>query len=379
MMNIWQHNKKTFTVWLAFLWIAVVLFPSAAYSAADKQVEVYLNGKALAFEDAKPVIQNGRTLVPFRTIFEALGYTVTWDEENQIARGDKDGFLIELPVGSMIATVGGAETPLDVPAQIVDGSTLVPLRFVSEYSGYDVTYTSMPNVFKIGIADEPGISPIPLQPEPWLIVGRVMEEDGEAEPGIPVRAGSTLTSAGQQTGTTDDQGYYYIELPKTEAEWQVEDTYEVEYNGQTFEGELIPDASGAISASAGGVRNMTSVDITGTLHMELAGTIGPDGQALSPEHIVITLSPISPLLDGTEGETIVKRVSILSEGAGITRLPIGQYEITAHYMPPGSDPVPVSLREEGSGSFGDVIQPSFLVDGSGDYMIEIEVIAEPAF
>src|SRR5690606_28877804 len=116
----------------------------------------------------------------------------TWDEENQIAKGDKDGFMIELPVGSMIATVGGAETPLDVPAQIVDGRTLVPLRFVSEYSGYDVTYLSMPNAFKIGIADEPGITPIPLQPEPWLIVGRVTEEDGDAEPGIPVRAGSTV-------------------------------------------------------------------------------------------------------------------------------------------------------------------------------------------
>jgi hypothetical protein len=94
---------------------------------------------------------------------------------------------------------------------------------------------------------------------------------------------------------------------------------------------------------------------------------------LAAEDVVLTLSPIGPLPDGTEGETIVKRAAMLGDGIGLNELPIGQYEITAHYMPLGGIPVPMSIRLKGGGAFVSAIQPIFREHPSHDYMLEIEV------
>lgn len=60
--------------------------------AASDEVSVLLNGTKVEF-DQPPIIQNGRTLVPMRAIFEALGYEVTWDEyyeEIDVYDGDEN-------------------------------------------------------------------------------------------------------------------------------------------------------------------------------------------------------------------------------------------------------------------------------------------------
>ncbi|HHV30448.1 copper amine oxidase N-terminal domain-containing protein [Acetivibrio mesophilus] len=82
-----------------------------------------------------PFISNGRTLVPFRAIFEELGYSVDWDDATKTVTATYKGNVIKLTIGSNKAVVDGYEVPLDIAPTIVDSNTVVPLRFVAENSG----------------------------------------------------------------------------------------------------------------------------------------------------------------------------------------------------------------------------------------------------
>lgn len=97
-------------------------------------IQVILNGAKLDF-DVAPVILEGRTLVPLREIFNAMGVNVNWDGKNQIITAQSEGITINLPIGSKTPTVNNVIVPLDVPATIIGGRTLVPVRFISESSG----------------------------------------------------------------------------------------------------------------------------------------------------------------------------------------------------------------------------------------------------
>ncbi|CAH1202183.1 hypothetical protein PAECIP111891_02024 [Paenibacillus allorhizoplanae] len=96
-----------------------------------KGVKLYVNGEEPTFEVA-PFIREGNTLVPFRAISEALKATVTWNEEERSVTVTRDGITVKLFIDSKIATVNGNEVTLEVPAAIENGSTVVPVRFVSE-------------------------------------------------------------------------------------------------------------------------------------------------------------------------------------------------------------------------------------------------------
>lgn len=96
-----------------------------------KEVRVGYNGLFIDF-DQPPIIENGRTLVPMRKIFETLGATVNWDGETQTITSTKGDTTIVLTVGNTTAYKNGEPIELDVPAKIINGRTLVPVRFIGE-------------------------------------------------------------------------------------------------------------------------------------------------------------------------------------------------------------------------------------------------------
>ncbi len=99
--------------------------------SAQSNVCVYLNGEKIAF-DVQPQIINGRTLVPMRKIFEELGATVDWDDSTQTAIGTKENTVVKFTINDYTMYKNESEKALDVPAQLIDGRTLIPLRAVSE-------------------------------------------------------------------------------------------------------------------------------------------------------------------------------------------------------------------------------------------------------
>ncbi|TLS51906.1 glycosyl hydrolase [Paenibacillus antri] len=108
---------------------------------AEQSVTILLDDYPLPLPLA-PTIVDGTTMVPFRAISEALGITVEWQEETRsIAAADPtDGKVVELTLGSNVARVGGIDTELRVAPMSVDGSTLIPLAFFSQQFGANVSW-----------------------------------------------------------------------------------------------------------------------------------------------------------------------------------------------------------------------------------------------
>jgi len=106
---------------------------------AAEEIKVTIDGKAQNY-DVMPVIENGRTLVPMRAIFEALGAVVSWDDATKTVFGTKGDMTVVLQIGNKTAHVNAKAQELDVAATIVDSRTMVPVRFISESLGCNVDW-----------------------------------------------------------------------------------------------------------------------------------------------------------------------------------------------------------------------------------------------
>ncbi len=122
----------------------IVIFDD--YSMLDEFVKpvaditVTVNGETIQFKDQNPVIQNDRTLVPVRGVFEALGARVDWLGEAQkvvINTADKN---ITLALNSDTYYVNGEAKTLDVPAMLINDRTMIPIRAISESLGCTVDW-----------------------------------------------------------------------------------------------------------------------------------------------------------------------------------------------------------------------------------------------
>lgn len=103
------------------------------------QINATLNGNYIAF-DQPPVNVNGSILVPMSPIFAAMGATVQWDGKAKKVTGTLEHTTVILAIGSKEATVNGIHKSLEVPAQIMGGRTMVPIRFISESLNAKVTW-----------------------------------------------------------------------------------------------------------------------------------------------------------------------------------------------------------------------------------------------
>ena len=106
---------------------------------ANPGISVRLNGVPMRFEVA-PALENNRTMVPFRAIFEALGANVNWDATHYAVLARSVLHSIRLKIGNDRALVDSQDVLLDAPPLIVGDRTLVPLRFVAENLGLKVDW-----------------------------------------------------------------------------------------------------------------------------------------------------------------------------------------------------------------------------------------------
>jgi len=128
-------RKKCLFIAFAFLLALTVAIPAYAGSPS-----IELDGNKLTL-DTPPIIDNGRTLVPMRAIFEALGAGVEWDGATSTVTASVGDTEIQLVIGGK-AFKNGTAVNLDVPAKLYEGRTMVPLRFVSESLGAKVDWDS---------------------------------------------------------------------------------------------------------------------------------------------------------------------------------------------------------------------------------------------
>ena len=238
---------------------------------ADDSITVLLDSMELTF-DVPPMIVEGRTLVPFRGIFEALGYEVDWDEASQTVMGEKGDLELKMVIGKTEATVQnnaeGASEPVknvtfEVPPQIVDGRTLVPVRAVAEMSGYKVDWIDDTRTVTIVTPVEILTGPGPAMPETTTNPSaQTTPEPAAPEATTNPSAQATpepveLPIAYDDTNERESHSVRYFEL--LSAEKNASGDYEITFTFKTF-----MEGSGDVSAA------FNCLDATG----KVIGTFG---------------------------------------------------------------------------------------------------------
>ncbi|GIP14492.1 hypothetical protein J40TS1_01340 [Paenibacillus montaniterrae] len=127
------YNLKVFLV-LAMMLSIWGWYGHSNVDAADKAITAAIDDKKIAFS-TPPYQKAGTTLVPFRAIFEALDLKVGWNAEKQQVTGTSDTLNVTLTINSKNAYVNGEKVVLAQAPVVVNGATMVPLRFVAEASG----------------------------------------------------------------------------------------------------------------------------------------------------------------------------------------------------------------------------------------------------
>jgi hypothetical protein len=130
--------------------------PSEVNVYVDSSIEVYVDSERVYF-NTPCVIENGNTLVQMRPILQALGYYIEWDQEKKIALMVEDvgnGYQLgtALKINDNVAKQfyfdqymnmlgdGPADITMNNPARLINGTTMVPVRFVGELTGRVVTW-----------------------------------------------------------------------------------------------------------------------------------------------------------------------------------------------------------------------------------------------
>lgn len=136
---------------LQLFFCIVVIFLLATSSALAQEAKVItleLDGQVIPTDVAPALIQD-RTLIPGRALFEAMGGTVGWDGASQMVTVMVNGYRIQLTINSKIALVDQVEVELDVPAQLVNNRTMIPLRFVAEQAECKVQWDGAQQVVRV--------------------------------------------------------------------------------------------------------------------------------------------------------------------------------------------------------------------------------------
>ncbi|KKO51889.1 N-acetylmuramoyl-L-alanine amidase family protein [Paenibacillus sp. DMB20] len=125
---------------LMFLIVIMVAFPRMA-DASSYSAKIYLDGSELNLtSDVKVENISGTVMVPIRVISENLGYSADWDKSTKTVTVLGNGTTVEMVIGSEYAKIDGQRLKMNKAPLLRGGTTMVPLRFVSEQMGLNVAW-----------------------------------------------------------------------------------------------------------------------------------------------------------------------------------------------------------------------------------------------
>lgn len=134
-----MFKKKLGLLTLAFLMVFSMMGGIVSAAATTPKIKVYLDDELMTFP-VTPAIKKGVTFVPFRALFEAFDYSVKWNNAEKRINADNGEVKLQLYAGKTTAHIDGQRTSLPAAPYIEKGTTLIPLRFVAEATGYNVSW-----------------------------------------------------------------------------------------------------------------------------------------------------------------------------------------------------------------------------------------------
>jgi hypothetical protein len=146
--------KKLLAITTAAL-LTVSAMSATALAADTSSVKLVVNGETVDFTgDQEPVVKDGRTLVPFRAAFEKMGATVNWDNDARLCEAYYGDLYVGIKIDSKDVLLSDGKTvESDVPAQIINGRTMVPLRVLSEGIGAKVDWDNATKTATVTTSD----------------------------------------------------------------------------------------------------------------------------------------------------------------------------------------------------------------------------------
>lgn len=130
--------KKLFSMLVVVLPVFLTFNIIPIYAADD--VTVFLDGKQLIYDDAKPLIINSRAMVPIRKTADYFGMTTDWNAKTETMTFTKGNRTIVHTMRSNIIYINGQAMTFDTPSQNVQNRTVVPVRMLSEAMGATVEW-----------------------------------------------------------------------------------------------------------------------------------------------------------------------------------------------------------------------------------------------
>lgn len=132
-----------------------IVATTSAKDADPSAINLVVSGAAVECDQA-PIIEEGRTLVPFRAVGEALGAEIGWEANTKTVTFDTAEGKVAFEVGGKKlqytdkATNATVTADVDVPAKIVNGRTMVPVRLVAETLGFEVNWDAATRTVYVG-------------------------------------------------------------------------------------------------------------------------------------------------------------------------------------------------------------------------------------
>ena len=123
--------------------------PAIKVQAKKPSMKVIVDDKEINFGANGVRTFGGRTFVPFRALFEALGSEVEYDLVHKRITATTGNNEIILTIGDVIARKNGAEITMEAAPQLLKATSYVPLRFVAESLDAEVDFDGAAGVITI--------------------------------------------------------------------------------------------------------------------------------------------------------------------------------------------------------------------------------------
>lgn len=140
------------------LFFVLSLYLGATITMAETPIQIRINGEYIHIpaDEQQPVIVDGRTLVPVRGVFQWLGFMVEWFDVTRTVSISRPRQRILVRIDdSYMELHNGEVIRLDVPAQILNGRTMIPVRAIAEATGFLVEWDHVNRIIDIIDTTEP--------------------------------------------------------------------------------------------------------------------------------------------------------------------------------------------------------------------------------
>jgi flagellum-specific peptidoglycan hydrolase FlgJ len=158
------------------IFCALFIFLGIQFPAAAEDVSLVIDGQKIDVSPS-PIIKDGRTLVPTRVVSETLGAVVDWYEQERAVTVEKDSRSVKLRIDNRLVDFeedGTTYDLIDVPPQIIDDRTFVPLRLVSNALGVSVRWNESDRTVYIDSSEHSGYMPFYNMTLPTVRPGQII-------------------------------------------------------------------------------------------------------------------------------------------------------------------------------------------------------------